>query len=46
MIGDAIFAQKKEEKPAPITLNATFTMDGTPFFESIQTLNRKAALRQ
>ncbi|KDB09517.1 tail tape measure protein core region-containing protein [Burkholderia sp. lig30] len=46
MIGDAIFAQKKDEKPAPIEAHLVFNLDGIPFFETIQTMNRKAALRQ
>ncbi|WP_246797762.1 phage tail tape measure protein [Burkholderia perseverans] len=45
MIGDAIFAQKKDEKPPVIEGHITVNLDGQHLFDTITTMNTRAAQR-
>ncbi|MDN7916140.1 phage tail tape measure protein [Burkholderia cepacia] len=45
MIGDAIFAQKKDEKPPVVEGHFTINLDGQHLYDFVSTANQKAALR-
>lgn len=45
MIGDAIFAQKKDEKPPVVESHITLNLDGQHLFDFVTTSGQKAALR-
>ncbi|MCA8059475.1 phage tail tape measure protein [Burkholderia cepacia] len=45
MIGDAIFAQKKDEKPPVIEGHFTINLDGQHLYDFVTTANQKNALR-
>lgn len=45
MIGDAIYAQKKDEKPPVVEAHISVNLDGQHLFDFITTANQKNALR-
>ncbi|WP_175845137.1 phage tail tape measure protein [Burkholderia arboris] len=46
MIGDAIFAQKKDEKPAVVEAHISLNLEGQHLFDFVTMANQKNALRK
>ncbi|WP_186071764.1 phage tail tape measure protein [Burkholderia gladioli] len=46
MIGDAIYTQKKDEKPPVVEGHFTINLDGQQIFETVAMMNARAAQRQ